>query len=59
MNESAGIALVMTLAELVEEAPIVLATRPSMHDERSLWEDTRHGLVSRREICAKGVSERC
>lgn len=59
MSEFAGVAHVMALAELVKETPIVLATRPSKYDERSLWEDMRHGLVSRREICAKGVSERC
>jgi len=36
VNAAVGIALVMALAELVKQAPIVLATRPSKHDERSL-----------------------
>lgn len=37
VNAAVGVvALVMALAELVKEAPIVLATRPSKHDERSL-----------------------
>ena len=35
MNASAEVALVMALAELVKETPIVLVTRPSKYNEKS------------------------
>ena len=36
VNAAVGVVLVMAPAELVWGGPIVLATRPSKHDERSL-----------------------